>query len=212
MKTLKNKTLSIVLFKKTKNKTPNSSFFPNKIPFDWNNDNFGPIFIPKAGAPVDLNLDNLPLYKKIIVDYEKNKLETNGNTILINGKKSSQYKFKMNYYWMMGDNRHRSEDSRYWGFVPEDHIVGKPVFIWFSIDGINDGIRNWKIGGTSSSTVVVPAKGAILSIFCRSNSYMVTYVYFRKRKSKTKLMVVGLRIPPKYLLHELSSLKDKSHL
>ena len=175
-----------IIQKNQKTKTPNSSFFPNKIPFDWNNDNFGPIFIPKAGAPVDLNLDNLPLYKKIIVDYEKNKLETDGNTILINGKKSSQYKFKMNYYWMMGDNRHRSEDSRYWGFVPEDHIVGKPVFIWFSIDGINDGIRNWKIrwdrvfstvGGSGKRVSYFPYFVVLIVIW-------QSYVYFRKRKSK----------------------------
>ncbi|MEC7069164.1 MAG: signal peptidase I [Bacteroidota bacterium] len=175
-----------IVQKNQKIKTPNSSFFPNKIPFDWNNDNFGPIFIPKAGAPVDLNLDNLPLYKKIIVDYEKNKLETDGNTILINGKKSSQYKFKMNYYWMMGDNRHRSEDSRYWGFVPEDHIVGKPVFIWFSIDGINDGIRNWKIrwdrvfstvGGSGKRVSYFPYFVVLIVIW-------QSYVYFRKRKSK----------------------------
>ena len=175
-----------IIQKNQKIKTPNSSFFPNKIPFDWNNDNFGPIFIPKAGAPVDLNLDNLPLYKKIIVDYEKNKLETDGNTILINGKKSSQYKFKMNYYWMMGDNRHRSEDSRYWGFVPEDHIVGKPVFIWFSIDGINDGIRNWKIrwdrvfstvGGSGKRVSYFPYFVVLIVIW-------QSYVYFRKRKSK----------------------------
>ena len=182
----KQKFIDSIIQKNQKIKTPNSSFFPNKIPFDWNNDNFGPIFIPKAGAPVDLNLDNLPLYKKIIVDYEKNKLETDGNTILINGKKSSQYKFKMNYYWMMGDNRHRSEDSRYWGFVPEDHIVGKPVFIWFSIDGINDGIRNWKIrwdrvfstvGGSGKRVSYFPYFVVLIVIW-------QSYVYFRKRKSK----------------------------
>ena len=175
-----------IIQKNQKIKTPNSSFFPNKIPFDWNNDNFGPIFIPKAGEPVDLKLDNLPLYKKIIVDYEKNKLETDGNTILINGKKSSQYKFKMNYYWMMGDNRHRSEDSRYWGFVPEDHIVGKPVFIWFSIDGINDGIRNWKIRWDRVfSTVGGPGKRvSYFPYFVVLIVIWQSYVYFRKRKSK----------------------------
>jgi len=176
---------SLVL-RNQKIKTPNSSFFPNKIPYDWNNDNFGPIFIPKAGVSVDLNVDNLPLYKKIIVDYEKNKLETYGNAILINGKKSTKYKFKMDYYWMMGDNRHRSEDSRYWGFVPEDHIVGKPVFIWFSIDGINDGIRDWKIrwdrvfstvGGSGKRVSYFPYFIVLIVIW-------QSYIYYRKRKSK----------------------------
>lgn len=126
-------------------KTPNTSFFPNHLPYDWNEDNFGPIVLPKAGTSVNLTLQNLPLYKKIIREYEKNLLEVKDGAIFINGKETTQYSFQQDYYWMMGDNRHRSEDSRYWGFVPEDHIVGKPVLIWFSIEGINDGIRNWSI-------------------------------------------------------------------
>ena len=128
-----------------RSKTPNTSFFPNHLPFDWNEDNFGPIVLPKAGTSVGLTIQNLPLYKKIIREYEKNLLTVKDGVIFINGKETNQYRFKQDYYWMMGDNRHRSEDSRYWGFVPEDHIVGKPVLIWFSIDGINDGIRNWSI-------------------------------------------------------------------
>lgn len=128
-----------------RSKTPNTSFFPNHLPYDWNEDNFGPIVLPKAGTSVNLTLQNLPLYKKIIREYEKNLLEVKEGAIFINGKETTRYNFQQDYYWMMGDNRHRSEDSRYWGFVPEDHIVGKPVLIWFSIDGINDGIRNWSI-------------------------------------------------------------------
>ena len=167
-------------------KTPNSSFFPNKIPFDWNQDNFGPIVIPSAGASVDLNLSNLPLYKKIIVDYEKNSLKTNGNEILINDKKTDRYTFKQDYFWMMGDNRHRSEDSRFWGFVPQDHIVGKPVFIWFSIEGINEGIKNWKIrwnrvfttvGGSGERVSYFPYFIAVIALW-------QGYVFYRIRKRK----------------------------
>jgi signal peptidase I len=126
-------------------KTYNEDFFPNNIRYDWNEDQFGPIIIPKKGMSVLLNSSTLPLYKKIIKDYESNNIEIIGNKIKINDKIVTSYKFTQDYFWMMGDNRHRSEDSRVWGFVPEDHIVGKPVFIWMSIDGFMDGIRNWKI-------------------------------------------------------------------
>ena len=137
--------LDSIIRQVNRSKTPNTSFFPNHLPYDWNEDNFGPIVLPKAGTSVALTLENLPLYKKIIREYEKNLLEVKDGAIFINGKETTQYSFQQDYYWMMGDNRHRSEDSRYWGFVPEDHIVGKPVLIWFSIEGINDGIRNWSI-------------------------------------------------------------------
>ena len=126
-------------------KSYNTSFFPNDIKYNWNEDNFGPIILPKKGSRVKLNSNNLPLYKKIIREYEKNELTLLDNEIKINGISTKDYTFKQDYYWMMGDNRYRSEDSRSWGFVPEDHIVGKPVFIWMSIEGINDGFKNWKI-------------------------------------------------------------------
>ncbi|WP_394750011.1 signal peptidase I [Spongiimicrobium salis] len=118
--------------------------FPQSSDYAWNIDNFGAIYIPKAGATVPLNVKVLPLYKKIIRDYEHNTISVSGNQIRINGEVADTYTFKQDYYWMMGDNRQRSEDSRFWGFVPENHIVGKPVFIWMSIEGFADGFSNWK--------------------------------------------------------------------
>ena len=108
------------------------AIFPHNKP--WNRDNLGPIHIPAKGEVVQINLETLPLYKGIITDYEHNKLEVKGETILINNQPATTYTIKQDYYYMMGDNRHNSEDSRYWGFVPADHIVGKPVFIWMSMD------------------------------------------------------------------------------
>jgi len=115
----------------------------------WTRDNYGPIWIPKKGESIELTLDNIAIYERPIKVYEANDLEIRDGKIFINGQEAKSYTFKMDYYWMQGDNRHNSADSRYWGFVPEDHIVGKPIFIWWSSDpdrrGIN-GVRWSRLG------------------------------------------------------------------
>ena len=100
----------------------------------WTRDNYGPVWIPAKGKSIALTLDNLPVYERCIKVYEGNKLEVKQGKIYINDKPATSYTFKLDYYWMQGDNRHNSADSRYWGFVPEDHIVGKPLFVWWSSD------------------------------------------------------------------------------
>ena len=123
-----------------------SVMFPKGNKRNWTTDNYGPIVIPKKNSALILDSSNIDLYKKIIEDYEENKLLIKNDSIFINGELTDRYIFKMNYYWMMGDNRHNSLDSRFWGFVPENHVVGKPVFNWLSIDPNRSGIEKirWK--------------------------------------------------------------------
>ena len=120
--------------------------FPYKKVLRWNRDNFGPLWIPSKGAIVKIDTSNIGLYERIIDVYENNDLRIEGDKIFINNSPADSYTFKMDYYWMMGDNRGNSADSRFWGFVPEDHIIGKPKFIWLSIDKEAKGFKKIRLG------------------------------------------------------------------
>ena len=164
--------------------TSNSNFFPNNKRFSWNNDHFGPLYIPKAGDKIDLNIKTLPLYKKIITDYEFNDLKVVDEDILINGIKENEYVFKQDYYWMMGDNRDNSQDARMWGFVPFNHVVGKPVFIWMSWDSNAEGFINkirWERLFTTVSGEGKPVSYFIYFVVLLGAWFI--FDFFRKRKA-----------------------------
>jgi len=160
-----------------------SGIFPHNEQYAWSIDNYGPIYIPEAGKTVELNAKSLPFYKRIIEVYENNNLTTNGDEIFINGKLAATYTFKQDYYWMMGDNRHNSEDARYWGYVPFDHVVGKPVFIWFSWDTNGEGIAN-KIRWERVFTTVHGSGKPVsyLYYFLGALGLWYAFSFFRKRK------------------------------
>jgi len=131
-------------YDENRNPVPGWKLFPKFMHTGWTCDNYGPIWIPKKGVTKKIDINNIGIYERCIKEYEGNDLQVKNGKIFINGKESNSYTFKMDYYWMQGDNRHNSADSRYWGFVPEDHIVGKPIFIWWSSDpdrGGFSGIR-----------------------------------------------------------------------
>ena len=152
----------------------------------WNSDNYGPVYIPEEGKTVALNSETLPFYKTIIDDYENNDLKVNGTEIRINGKVATSYTFKQNYYWMMGDNRHNSEDSRYWGFVPENHVVGKPIFIWLSIDPNGKGINKirWDRVFTTVSGEGQPQSYFKLFLFGLVIFFVGEYFWKKRKTSK----------------------------
>jgi signal peptidase I len=154
----------------------------------WNRDNFGPIYIPQKGKTVALTTETLPFYKTIITDYEKKDLKVNGNEIRIDGKVATTYTFDQNYYWMMGDNRHNSEDSRYWGYVPENHIVGKPIFIWMSwnTNGKGLGKIRWERVFTTVSGEGQPQSYFKLFLIALAAFFVGEY-FWKKRKEKKEL-------------------------
>ncbi len=155
---------------------------------NWNADNFGPIYIPQKGKTVALTTKSLPFYKAIIKEYEGNDLEVKGSDIYINGKIATTYTFKQDYYWMMGDNRHNSEDSRYWGYVPENHIVGKPVFIWMSWDTNGKGINKvrWDRVFTTVNGEGQPQSYFKYFLFALAAFFIGEY-FWKKRKEKKSL-------------------------
>jgi signal peptidase I len=176
----------------SKEETPAGNYsraiFPHDPRYPWSIDNYGPIYIPEQGKTVSLDLSSLPFYRRIIEVYEGNNLTVDGDVIYINGQVADSYTFQQDYYWMMGDNRHNSEDARYWGYVPFDHVVGKPVFIWFSWNSNGSGIAN-KVRWERVFTTVHGSGEPVSYLYYFLGLMLLWYLYskYRKRKkAKTK--------------------------
>ncbi len=169
------------------------SIFPHSENYKWSQDNMGPIYIPEAGKTVTLNTEVLPFYSEIIKNYEGNDLEINGDDIFINGKLATTYTFQQDYYWMMGDNRHNSLDARYWGFVPFDHVVGKPVFIWFSWDADAPSfVAKLKSIRWDRMFTTVGGNGELVSYFKPFLALLALYFgfkFYRKRKKALNINI-----------------------
>lgn len=167
-----------------KEKGVDGGVFPHVSELGWNIDYFGPIYIPEKGKTVHIDRESLPFYKRIIQEYEKNDLIINGDEIIINGKETDNYTFKQNYYWMMGDNRQNSLDARAWGYVPFDHVVGKPVLIWFSLDNQAKGIWNKIRWNRLFTTVKGDEKPT--SYFIPFLIVIILYIGFNQYKNRKK--------------------------
>lgn len=171
------------------NYSADNAIFPNIKGYGWSQDNMGPFYIPKAGTTATINLETLPFYEQIIKNYENNNLQIIDNNIFINGEKTNSYTFKQDYYWLMGDNRHNSLDARYWGFVPFDHVLGKPVMIWFSwdanADSFGDKIKSirWDRMFTTVGGDGEPVSYRYL-VFVLIGLY-IAYSVFKNKKKKT---------------------------
>lgn len=166
--------------------------FPYSEMFSWNTDFFGPIYIPKAGTTVAITSESIPFYKRIIEVYEGSelgidqKISQSGTQVLMNGQPITEYTFKMDYYWLMGDNRDNSQDARSWGYVPYNHVVGKPVFIWLSLDANKKGFEKirWERMFTTVGGSGEPVSYLKWFLLCLAGYFI--FDYFRKRKAKAK--------------------------
>ena len=174
----------------TKNITPKGEYratFPRDPNYSWNVDFFGPLYIPKAGTTTELTVQNLPIYDRLIQEYEGHKVFARGNEVVLDGEVVTEYTFEKDYYWMMGDNRHNSVDSRAWGFVPFDHVIGKPVFIWMSVDGMMDENKSISFRWDRIFTTV-NGEGERVSYFIPFIVLVLGFTFFNRwRKKKKKL-------------------------